>query len=273
MREGTRIDYLATKAQPALSPKTVRRFIHRRLSVPPLPIPPSQPQEVFIKLDGTHFKHWGCVLVYKANGQVIYWNCVKQEGYFEYLRNLVTIKQFGYIILGVTSDKHRSLIAAVRTLFPEIPHQHCLVHIQRACQAWLTRNPKTQAGRQLWELVGYLNQIDNHYQKRIWLKWLARFEKRHLKFISERTYATTTEGKRTWWYTHANLRKAYRHLKSSQDHLFLYLDYPGLAKDTNDLEAEFTHLKSRIRNHWGLKRSRRMKLVSWYFHLKQLRQN
>ena len=125
---------------------------------------------MYLKIDGTYWKKWGCVLAYKADGEIIYWDCVEKETYLNYIRNLATIHQLGYRILGVVSDKHSSLVSAVNTLLPNIPHQYCLVHIQRRCESLLTRNPKTQAGQDLLGLVKYLNSLPTHYYKNIWIK-------------------------------------------------------------------------------------------------------
>mgnify|MGYP001209213885 CR=1 FL=1 len=223
---------------------------------------------VFLKADGTYWKRWGCTLAYKVEQKVIFWDCVEKERYFDYIRNLGQIRLRNYIVLRITSDKHSSIVSAVKTIHPDIPHQYCLVHIQRRCQTLLTRNPQTEAGQKLLEIVKFVNKIPNHDEKEIWIRWLFRFEDRYSDFINQRTYATTDDGKRTWWYTHRNVRKAFRHLRNSLDNMFLYLDHPGLSKDTNGLEAEFTYLKERIGKHRGLNRERKMNLVHWYFHFK-----
>jgi len=146
--------------------------------------------------------------VYKAGRRIVFWDFVLRENYFSYYFNLTQIIKLGYIIEGVTSDRHSSLISALKSILPaDIPHQHCLVHLQRLCQALLTRNPKTQAGKELLELVRLLNKINNHYEKNIWLKWFQRLEKRHQDLIKERTYFKNEEGRLSWWYTHKNLRR------------------------------------------------------------------
>lgn len=221
-----------------------------------------------MKVDGTYWKRWGCTLAYKADDGVIFWDCVRRENYFDYVRNLDEIRRRNYIVCGITSDKHSSIVSAVKTVHPCIPHQYCLVHIQRRCQSLLTREPKTEAGQRLLEIVRFVNKISNRYEKDIWIRWLLRFEERYSDFINQRTHATTNDGRRTWWYTHKNVRKAFRHLRSSLDNMFLYLDHPELCKDTNGLEAEFTYLKERVGKHRGLSRERKMNLVRWYFHLK-----
>lgn len=180
----------------------------------------------------------------------------------------------GYKILGLTSDKHGSIVSSVKTLLPDIPHQYCLVHLQLSCQRFLTKNPKTEAGAELLEIVRYLNSITSHYEKNIWLRWLDRWENRYGEFIKERTLFKNEEtGKLTWWYTHKNLRRAFRTLKTSKRNAFLYLDNPNLSKDTNGLEAEFAHLKTKLRIHTGLKRKRRTNFVKWYFYFKSKKKN
>lgn len=154
-----------------------------------------------------------------------------------------------------------------------IPHQHCLVHLQRSCQSLLTKKPKTEAGKQLLELVLFLNKINNYYRKNIWLKWFERLEKRHASLVKERTYFKNEQGRITWWYTHRSLRRAFRTVRKSINNLFLYLDYPKLSKDNNGLEGEFSHLKTKLSIHRGLKRKRKVGFVKWYLYFKSISKN
>lgn len=142
-----------------------------------------------------------------------------------------------------------------------------MVHTQRRCVSLLTRNPKTDAGKQLLELVRFLNEIPTDYEKNIWIKWLERWEVRYGDFIKERTYGVKEDGTNTWWYTHKNVRAAFRALKVSQGHLFLYLEYEGLDKDTNGLESEFSHLKQKVGIHRGLRKTRKLAMIYWYLFL------
>lgn len=182
----------------------------------------------------------------------------------------------GYVVKGVTSDGVTSLDSALKTLFDDkqnpIPHQRCLVHLQRQSQTLLTKNPETQTGVELLEIVKQINDIENHYEKNIWIKWFKRFEERNIQVLNKRTYQEK-EGRTTWWYTHKNLRRTYRMVKNSLPNLFLYLDYPNLPKDTNGLESEFSHLKRKLSLHRGLKRERKINLVKWYFYLKSQIEN
>lgn len=254
------------------SPRNLLRYFYQFLDKPPYPKPPLSKKEIYLKIDGSYFKRWGCVLGYKTGSNIIFWDFVERENYFSYCLNLIQIVKLGYLIKGITSDRHSSLISAVKTVLPpNIPHQHCLVHLQRFCQSLLTQKPKTEAGLKLLELVKFLNKITNHYEKNLWLLWFQRLGERYQSLIKERTYLKDENGKITWWYTHKNLRRAFRTLENSKENLFLYLDYPGLPKDTNGLEAEFSHLKRKLSLHRGLKRERKANLVKWFFYLKSLK--
>jgi hypothetical protein len=118
----------------------------------------------------------------------------------------------------------------------------------------------------LLELVSLLNQIKSLDERDIWLKWLERFEERYGELIRKRSYGENKH----WWYTHKNLRRAFLTLKSTKEHLFLYLEYNNLSKDTNGIEAEFSHLKQKLGVHRGMTRERKANFVRWYFYLKSI---
>ena len=247
------------------SVSTLRRSFDRFLESPPTPRKLKERQEIWLKVDAHYLGHWGCVIVAKKGKQIILWSLVERETYFDYSRLFVELHGLGYDILGLTSDWHGSIVASFANLFPSLPHQRCLVHTQRFSETLLTRKPKTEAGRQLLQISKHLNSIHTHYEKEIWIKWFLRWEQRHFAFIYQRSYE---QGTRHWWFTHKNTRRVYRSIKATLDHLFLYLDHQGLEKDTNGLEAEFTHLTDKLRIHHGLTRERRTNLVAWYFHFK-----
>jgi len=248
-----------------VSTKTLTRHFHRFLdqiiTLPRLKVP----KEIYLKCDGKYFGRIGCSLVFKEGKNIILWNFFDRETYLNYLYCFSKLVEIGYIVKSVTSDKHGSLLGAVKTIFPDIPHQFCLVHIQRRCAALLTKHPETEAGIKLLELVKYINKIFTHSEKQVFLNWLTRFEVRYEHILKQRSYSG-----RTWWYTHKNLRLAFNTLKSSKNNMFFYLDDPNIPKDTNGLEAEFTHLKTKLNMHRGLSKNRRESYVFWYWFLKSV---
>lgn len=247
------------------SANTLRRHFDTFLDQPPQTLKLTLRKPIHLKADGTYFGHWGCAIAFKTKGKIIYSDFVVRENYFNYCYSFSKLTELGYDILGLTSDWHGSLVSAFKSLFPDRPHQRCLVHTQLFSETLLTKNPETKAGRDLLLIVKQLNIITNHYERNIWIKWFERWEVRYQDFINQKTYLPDSKH---WWYTHKNVRKVYRSLKTSLDHLFLYLDRPGLEKDTNGLEVEFNHLKQKLAVHKGLKHHRKVNLIKWYFFLK-----
>lgn len=178
------------------------------------------------------------------------------------------MKCSGYVVDSVTSDKHNSLISAVKSVLPNVPHQLCTVHIQRHCQTLLTKNPQTEAGIELLEIVSFINKIQTYHEKEVFIRWLDIYANRWLEFINNRTYSHDSSAPKKWWYTHKNLRSAFRLLNKSTKDMFHYLDNPDIPKDTNGLEAEFTHLKQKLNAHRGLTRKRVKGFVNWYWFFK-----
>lgn len=224
-----------------------------------------------LKCDAKYFGRSGCTLVFKERNNIILWFYAQRETYFHYLYCFSKLKDLGYLVKSVTSDKHGSVVAAVKTAYPYLPHQFCLVHLQRRCQALLTQNPETVAGERLLAIVQCLNQLKTWGEKQVFLTWLTRFERECREIINQRTYNKDPQVKKKWWYTHRNLRLAFNTIKSSLGNIFFYLEDSSIPKDTNGLEAEFTHLKIKLNMHRGLSRERRENFVAWYWYLKSLK--
>jgi len=228
-------------------------------------------KEINLKCDAKYFGRFGCTMVFKERGNIIFWYYAPRENYFNYLYCFRKLEELGYRIKSVTSDKHGSVVSAVKTAYPNIPHQLCLVHLQRRCQTLLTQNPETGAGIKLLEISRFLNQIKTRGEKQVFLNWFERFEEEYRETINNRTYNKDPNSKRKWWYTHKNLRLAFNTVKSSLSNIFFYLGDSSIPKDTNGLEAEFTHLKQKLNSHRGLSKQRRESFVAWYWYLKSLK--
>lgn len=254
-----------------LTPRQLLKYFHTFLELNPKPSK-KQPYTRYInlKVDGSYFGRTGCTLVFKEGQRIIYWDYVERENFRNYIKCFQELSALGFIPLSVTSDKHGSIVGVVKYLFPSILHQYCLVHIQKRCESLLTKNPETQAGSDLLEISKYLNQITNTKEKGVFIKWLELYENRYKDFLNQRTYSNDKLSKKKWWYTHKNVRAAFRHVKTSLPNMFFYLDNPNIPKDTNGLEGGFTHLKSKVGSHRGLSNYRREYFVNWYWYLKSI---
>jgi hypothetical protein len=225
-----------------------------------------------ILIDADWFGNKYCLIVYRdhPSNEVIFFRYAEGEYKNIFLSDLSFIVKNGYPLKGVVSDWKGSIVASIKEICQylnrQITHQRCLVHTQLQCQAFLTRRPKTEAGRNLLELVHLLNQANTVYHRNILFLWLTRFEDRFINTIKERTYS---EDKKTWWYTHKYLRRTFLILKNNWNHLFKFLDYPFLIKDTNGLEGLFSQLDNSLGRHRGLSRKNRAGFLYWFFFLKR----
>lgn len=94
----------------------------------------------------------------------------------EITKDLNNLVELGIRIESVTCDGARSIIKAVRECAPEAIIQKCTVHVQRECLLWLTRNPKSEAGRELRRIVCGLSVVTDREQWGYWVVDLVRWE-------------------------------------------------------------------------------------------------
>lgn len=220
-------------------------------------------------LDGDWFHHERCVIVYKdwETRKILLWRFADGEFKEDIASDINFLTTHGYPLKGVTSDWHGGAVAAVASLKrSNLPHQRCLVHTQKFAEIFLTKHPETVAGEELLEIIYQLNSIKLPSEEGTWIAWLKRWGMRHEKMLLERS---SGDGGRRWWYTHGSLRRVYYSLIHTLDHLFLYLKYPPLPKDTNCVEGFFSQLDSKLGRHRGQTQERKEMFISWYLFLRE----
>lgn len=132
----------------------------------------------------------------------------------------------------------------------------CHFHQVAIVTRYLTRRPKLEAGKELREIILSLTKSNEKEFAILLNNWLEKWK----EFLKERTVNSET-GK--WFYAHKKLRSAFRSLKTNLPYLFTYQKYPKLniPNTTNSLDGTFSHFKSLLRMHNGLKRARRYKVI------------
>lgn len=244
------------------SRETVRRNIRQFLDGHPSPRPiPNSSCHLII--DATWFKRNHCLLVYWDHDKqwVQRWRYTDSENGAEITHDLKLLKDNGVVCSSITSDGSKGINTAVNLVYPNIPHQRCLVHIRRQALAWLTRNPKTIPGLQIKPLVKQLAKIETWEQANQWAQTILDWEKRWGNFLKQRSYFPGTS---RWWYTHRSLRKVRVLIIHALPDLFHYLDDPAIPKTSNGLEGRFGSLKNHYRQHRGLTKQRRQAYLGWY---------
>jgi hypothetical protein len=221
-------------------------------------------------LDGTWFEKENCLIIYYdvVKENILYWRYATSEKSEEIEADLRYLKDNGVNVIAAITDGGKGILKALNAVYPNIPKQRCLVHIQRMAMLWLTQRPKTVAGKILRELCFSINRIRNHGDAEIWIETFLLWNEAYKDFLSEKSY--TVKGR--WWYTHKYLRKTRRMILNALPDMFHYLDVAGLPKDTNKIDGGiFSDLKEHYRRHRGIPGYKRAKFFYWFLYLKNLK--
>ena len=195
------------------------------------------PEKANIIMDTTYFgRSFGVmVLMDSISQQALSVDEVKYETNALYAAALNELREKGFDIQSIVCDGRKGLLQ----MFPEIPAQLCLFHQVKTVSRYLTRNPKTAAGKALWRLTLTLKDSG----KTAFQGALQAWFRQHEEFLNERTINEETGS--SSHYTHKTLRSAYLSLKRDLDYLFTFEEHLelGMCNTTNLLDGRFADLK------------------------------
>jgi hypothetical protein len=236
------------------SPRTIKR----KLDAYTLPKGTATPDKVVVVMDTTYWgREYGVMLFKDAiSGRDLLWYFVKHETNALYAQGIAELEGMGYEIPAVVFDGRKGLPA----MFPDKKVQLCQFHQQKTVRKYLTKHPKTEAAVELKEIVDMLTKTDKESFVGMFEEWCVKWD----EYLKERTTDPET-GKSH--YTHKNLRSAYLSVKRNLPLLFTWYDNfgMGIPNTTNLIDGHFSQLKRMLRNHNGMKRKRRNKLVIGFF--------
>ncbi len=218
---------------------------------------------IYLLIDGTYYSDDHCLIIYRAENlrRTIFYRFATHEDDDEIASDLLNIRDLGYEVIGITTDGGDNIIRAVQYVFPHVPRQRCVVHVQRECLASITQRPRSPEARMFRNLVQQLSIVYTNNDKLWWLSRYSRWTEDNLEYVFQKGVVSYSKQE---YYVHNDLRKAYIHLKRALPNLFTYIDHPGVPKTTNALEAFFGHIKDQIRLHRGLAESRIDNFIKWF---------
>lgn len=159
----------------------------------------------------------------------------------------------------ITTDGELSVMRAINSVWPLAKIQRCLYHIQREGMRWLRTYPKTQAGKELRDILSNLTWIQSIKERDDFIatynQWLAKY-KDFVKSLPSNTVAFK------------DLKKATNLIKNALPNMFHYLNDQNIHKTTNALESFHSRLKSDYQRHRGLTKQHRIQYIHWYCYLK-----
>lgn len=209
------------------------------------------PRPVYVIADATYFgsrkdgTSW-CVVVLRDyhTKENLVWEFTDKESEKVYARLRYSLEEKGYVIKGVTGDG----FTGIRKAFLGIPFQMCHVHMIRIVLRATTHNPKTNIGKDLYDLVHTLSYIDETSFRRL----LQKYYTQHKLLLEERTY--NQYSKKKWWYVRRELRSAYYSILMFLPYLFTCKTDNKIESTTNSLEGHFRHIKHILGVHPGTSR-------------------
>lgn len=209
-------------------------------------------------MDTTYFGRQIGVMVFKDSitGQILYKQYVKQETNNMYLFGVEEITRRGIKIQAIICDGRKGLFQLFEK---DIPVQMCNFHQVAIVRRYLTKKPKMQASKELWEHSLLLKHTDKESFEGGLNDWFIKWE----NFLKEQKI--DTKGKNR--YVHKKLRSAYRSLKTNMTWLFTWYDNIDLKipNTTNAIDGHFSDLKNKLRNHNGLSITRKKKFIDEFF--------
>ena len=172
-----------------------------------------------------------------------------------------------FIPRALVSDGQKGLRKAVKTIFPSIPHQRCLAHIIRLSLAWLTRNPQTDAGKDLRILVRELAQVKTESATKIWRSSFVEWDTHYEEFLKERSVNPATGRK---WYTHRKLRAVRSLIVNALPNLFWFTVDSHIPNTTNAVEGGINApLAELLHRHRGITEEQKKALVRRFLYARR----
>lgn len=238
------------------SPRQLQRILRSEAERKKIVVHTSGKEPVVLVMDTTYFDTFG-VMVFRCwnRRQNLFWRFIEEETNELYLSGLAHLQETGFTVVGVVCDGKRWLAEQIQAI--GLPVQLCQFHFTKTMTRYLTKKPKTQAGRALRSLALNAKRMDEHSFTEALNTWHEKYE----TFLTEKTVTVQTG---RWQYTHRNVRSAYRTAIHWLPYLFTCKKFPELniPNTTNTLDGTFSHVKNKVNVHRGLNESTRKKMIA-----------
>ena len=145
-------------------------------------------QPIYLLIDGTYYSDDHCLIVYRAENlrRTIFYRFATHEDDDEIAADLFSIRDLGYEVIGITTDGGDNIVRAVQYVFPNVPRQRCVVHVQRECLASITQRPRSPEARLFRSLVQQLSVVYTVNDKLWWQKQYSRWVEDNEEYIFQK---------------------------------------------------------------------------------------
>jgi transposase-like protein len=180
---------------------------------------------------------------------------VKKESFKEAYPWFASLKHQGLQPGFITTDGERSIMRALRLVWPEVILQRCLYHLQHEGMRWLRTYPKTQAGQQLRVWLSQINRIKSVAER-------DTFVARYQNWLN--TYHDYVQALPRATIAHKDLQRTMVLINHALPDMFHFLQDPNIYSTTNPLEGFHSRLKADYQRHRGLSKEHRIQYFHWY---------
>lgn len=243
------------------------------LTLPPSPeliswvAPPSCLQPTTLWVYGYDAKWLGrspALVIHRdiTHKETLWWSVAKHESRSAVYEDLIALASRVPIHspVGAVSDGKPGITAIIKNILHLESCQRCLVHVARDLKHYLPLHSPIEATQDLRAIAIILTTIRSKQEQQIYLTSLNQWYGNYGHLLTTRSYPLPGSGvKRRWWYTHGNLRRAWRLMTKDPDSLFLFLENELIPSTNNSLEGINRHLIRRA----GMSKGKQLSLMMW----------
>jgi transposase-like protein len=190
-----------------------------------------------------------------TNQKIIAHTYVNKESFRDSYSWFMNLKHLGLNPVFITTDGERSIIRAMKLVWPEVKLQRCLYHLQHEGMRWLRTYPKTEAGRKLRNILSKLSRIKTAQERDAFIRMYANWVKEYGGFVQSLPRTAIA---------YKDLQRTVVLLKNALPEMFHYIGNSNVHATTNALEGFHSRLKSDYQRHRGLTKEHRIQYIRWY---------
>ncbi len=177
---------------------------------------------------------------------------VEKESFKDAYPWFISLKHQGLNPLFITTDGERSIIRAMKLVWPEVKLQRCLYHLQHEGMRWLRTFPKTEAGKELRTILAKLSRVKTVKERDVFIHGYNIWVSKYKEFV--RSLPRTT-------VAFKDLQRTTVLIDNALPDMFFYLDNSCVHSTTNALEGFHSRLKTDYQRHRGLTREHRIQYI------------
>lgn len=214
--------------------------------------------------DGKWLSRSPILLVHRdvKNKETLWWSVAKSENRGAVQADLIAIATLikPRLPQGAVTDGKPGIGEVIKIMFHLSVVQRCVVHVERDLKKYLPLHSPLPATQKLREICIPLTRVKTKANYNQLYFSLTMWESEYGHLLKERSYPNPESGvKRSWWYTHGNLRRAWRLLNRDPSSLFHFLDNPIVPSTNNSLEGVNRHLTRRV----GMIKGKQLSIMCW----------